>query len=178
VERPIENDTLGLLLLRLEFEVFLILEEQHRLSSLGKLACRDIVLAPGVDPETDGMLAWYATALDVSSPYKLRNWRQRTQDPAWVKIVFAELDGKDYRNPFKEIKAFDLQGWTVLEYDYLANGWVKVGQAADDLNVSNSTIIRRVDLLAIEWGERLLIRPNGKDRIINLPLLRMLLPVC
>jgi len=174
-ERPIENsDVSGFRLLRLEFEVFEQIETKSLLSSTGKIACRDIVVGPAVDPSRDSSVTAYAIALRVRKSSSVTEWLRIPGQHVWVTIVFG-AKGADLRNSFKAIFPFDARAWQVLPYDYnLDKEWVSVLEAADDLGCSESTIRRRVDEFKLVWGAELARRTEGNHRRVNLPLLRNL----
>jgi hypothetical protein len=175
-ERPIENSsTSGFHLLRLEFEVFEIDDNRGTLRATGKIACRDLVIGPGVDPTLDSSIAAYVMALRVRSPYGLAQWLARSKQSVWAAVVFGDLQDPDLRNAVQRIDAFDATGWSVQEYDYdLDEDWVPVSVAADDLECSEATIRRHLVAMEAEWGEKLLRRTPGGHRRIFLPLLRNL----
>ncbi|MCU0982299.1 MAG: hypothetical protein MUF25_24345, partial [Pirellulaceae bacterium] len=78
-QRPIENDPrCGFCLLRLEFEIFLVLDTEPVLASTGKIACRDLVVGPAVDVSRDASLVAYVDALRVRKPSNIAEWLNLT----------------------------------------------------------------------------------------------------
>jgi len=171
--KPLENA--GLSLIRLEFEIFTF-GEGNRLSSTGKIACRDIVVGKGIDLQRDTTAMPYLNALEVRRPESAASWLELNDRDVWVKIVFGPIGAEDERNAFRSIFPLDVRGYQIIEYDYdLDAGWVEVSVAADDLGCSESTVRRRVARAEAEFGERLVRRTGGNHRRINLRLLRNLL---
>lgn len=174
--RPIENDPrCGFHLLRLEFEVFLILDTEPVVASTGKIACRDLVVGPAVDVSRDACLVAYVDALHVRTPSSVAEWLNLTSQVRWIIVEFGRLSEIDQRNTFEAVRPFDLGSRSVREYDYeLDKDWVPVQAAADQLECSESSIRRRLEELEPAWGPKLLVRTPGNHRRINLPLLRNL----
>jgi hypothetical protein len=175
-QRPIENEPDGgFRLLRLEFEMFFILDTEPAVSSSGKIACRDLVVGPAVDVSRDASLTAYVGALGVRNPASVSEWLNLANKPRWISIEFGSLSEIDQRNSFQTIHPFQLAGRSVREYDYeLDKDWVPVKVAADQLEHSESTIRRRLNELEPDWGAKLVSRTQGNHRRINLPLLRNL----
>ena len=160
-------------LLRLEFEVFFIHAERKQLRSLGKIACRDLIVTAGISH--DWGVAQFIQALSVLGPDRPESWFRRAKERPWVKIVFGGEDPEDERNTFESIFPFDVSGHEIFEYDFQVGGkWVGVGAAVEELDTSEATVRRRVDKWEQEWGARLLRRTKGGQRRINLDLLRHL----
>ncbi len=169
--RPIENRSPALALLRLEFEIFWIDDGQRRLHSLGKIACRDLVVTAGA-ADDDGVLS-FAHAVPVARPENVDAWLALHDTRPWVTIEFGALDHEDDRNPFAKIFAFDPRGYTVREYDYrLDDDFVPLSASADALDTSVSTVRRRVDILEAQWGGDLVRRTGGGQRRVKLSLLK------
>ena len=172
--KSVENARLNLL--RIEFEIFQYLDGS-RLQSTGKIACRDIVIGPAINVNADEGVLPFISALDVRRPDVVKHWLASAG--RWVKIVFGTVQEREQRNGFKRIFPIDVRQREVEEYPYnLDSNWVKVAEAADDLERSESTIRRLVDRLEIDFGERLVRRTRpegGGHRIINLILLRNLI---
>jgi hypothetical protein len=185
--KPLENERY--VLLRLEFELFSERRDERpvgtgkgevaaarELVSTGKIACRDIVLGPGVDPAADAGLAYYVAALGVKQPQQVESWLGLRRGDRWVEIVFGAVESADFRNPFASLAPFDPAGCRVTEYDYdLDREWVPPAQAARSLRTSESTIRRLVARHEPEHGAQLVRRTTGNHRRINLPLLRNLI---
>lgn len=170
--RPVENA--GLRLIRLEFEIFQFLQAD-RLSSTGKIACRDIVVGRGIDLSRDTAAMPYVAALRVEQSQSESCWLDLENHNLWVKILFGSVKDLDERNAFNRITPLDVNGFKILEYDYdLDSHWVTVSVAADDLGRSEATIRRLVDRAEEEFGQRVVRRTAGKHRRINLRLLRNL----
>ena len=177
--RPIENDSQSkIALLRLEFEIYDRFVADLTLQGLGKIASRDIVVGGVVSAARDSGVALYANAFGLMSRQDdPAMWLQIPNNKVWFLIEFGETESSDYRNPFKQIQAFDCKGWIVNEYKYeLDNEWVGPEEAGEDLNWSAASIRRKIDQLSAEWGEQLVRRSAGRHRIINLPLLQRLVP--
>lgn len=173
--RPIENRSKSICLLRLEFEMFQILEDRCRLVSHGKLACRDLVLVPGV--EQDDGVAPFASALGIHQPERFSSWVGLPERKPWVKVVFGQVDPVDDRNVFRQINPFDPRNYEVVEWDYTVGAkWVEPGQIPDELGVdiSKSTVLRRINSWEKEYGQQLVQRTRGKHRRVNLNLIRHL----
>ena len=65
---------------------------------------------------------------------------------------FGNVGPIDLRNSFRAISPSDTAGWYVREYDYtLHKEWGTVGEAADDLECSESKIYRRLADFEREW---------------------------
>lgn len=173
--RPIENDkSRKLALVRLEFEIFSRDDRRRELRSLGKIACRDLVISP--DAASDNGVVFFAQRLGVRDPRKPEAWSARAAAGAWVEIVFGEPDGRDGRNRFADVRAFSPDGYTVVEYRYdLSNEWVRPEDAGDAVGKSASTIRRFTKKHFAEWGEKLERRTSGGHRLINLVVLRHLM---
>lgn len=181
--RPTENDkSRKLALLRLEFEIFSRDDRRRELRSLGKIACRDLVIGP--DAASDNSVVFFAQRLGVRDPRKPEAWSARAAAVAWVEIVFGEPDGRDGRNRFADVRAFSPDGYTVVEHRYdLSDEWVKPEAASkalcalarDGRGPSASTIRRFTKKHLAEFGELLERRTPGGHRLINFALLRHLL---
>ncbi|HJT34006.1 MAG TPA: hypothetical protein VJ783_18315 [Pirellulales bacterium] len=175
-KRPIENENRAIALVRLEFEIFSRDDRRRELRSLGRIASRDLVLS--ANAASDGGVRYFAQALGVHQAASPAAWSARAQE-AWVEIVFGELDDRDGRNRFADVRPFSPDGYAVVEYQYdLADQWVTPEVAARTLKLSASTIRRRTKEYLAEYGELLERRtPGGKrrgHRRINLLLLRHL----
>jgi len=171
--RPIENDSsIGLSLLRLEFAIYWMFEEQKLLESQGEFACRDIVIGEQVWVERDSGISTYASALGVPAPTNaVSSWNKVADLGRFIELQFGPSELEGDRNPFAHINAFNPAGWTVKEYRFDRTAeWVTIGIAADAVGVSESTVRRRVDTLEAEWGARLIVRTEGTHRRIYLPL--------
>ena len=175
--RQIDNDkSRKLALVRLEFEIFSRDDRRRELRSLGKIACRDLIIGP--DATRDIGVVFFAQRLGVRDPRKPEAWSARAAAGAWVEIVFGEPDGRDARNRFADVRAFSPDGYTVVEYRYdLSDEWVKPEAAGQAVGKSASTIRRFTKKHLAEWGETLERRTSlvRGHRLINLALLRHLL---
>lgn len=176
VKRPIENSPeSGLQLLRLECEIFTIDARKRVLSSVGAVACRDLVVGPAADTFRDSSLIAYAHALRLREPEDPAAWLRLSRRKLWLEIVFGTVGESDLRNSFETVFPLDPAGWTVKEYGYeLDKDWVTVSQAARNLKTSESSIRRRIRELEPVWGSQLLWRTRGGHRRIKLSLLRNL----
>jgi hypothetical protein len=176
--RPIENSIdCGLALLRLEFEVFQQLEGRT-LRSFRQYACREFVIGNLVGASKDANILAYAQSLSLSGQAIDRpsQWEQLKETRPWIKIKFGPVSKVDYRQPFEDIARFDSTGWKIEEYGCAPNeDRVSVEEAAKFLYQSLSTIRRKVDRLALTYGEELLTYTDGGHRRINLEYLRLLL---
>ena len=171
--RRVENSNPGYQLLRLEFEIYELLPDELR--STGKIACRDIIVGPAVNPELDSSLMVYVNALRIERPRNLESWTNNGRE-IWVTLRFGDIDANDQRNSFLQILPLDISGRRITAFSYdLARGWVTVSEAAARLRLSAATIRRRLETLEPDWGVRLETRTAGNHRRINLPLLRNLL---
>lgn len=170
--KPVENS--GLALLRLEFEVFQWITP-NRVSSTGKVACRDVVVGPPVDATRDDGVCRLASGVGVSHAQDVDEWLRLNNRSVWVKIVFGPPADLDERNPFVQLSRLDAADLEAIEYDYdLERRWVTVSAAADDLECSQPTVRRAVAQLEGEFGERLVRWTNGGHRRINIRLLKNL----
>jgi len=172
-EKPVENT--GLSLVRLEFEVFQFLDG-GKLSSMGKIACRDVIVGPAIDNGRDAGVGPFFVALGISHPNTPADWLALNNRRPWVTLVFGPVGHKDERNAFVRIFSLDARKYQVVEHDYALDAdWVTVAEAADDLECSPSTLRRRVAEMEPEFGERLVRRTPGGHRRINVRLLRNLM---
>ena len=173
--RPIENDkSRKLALVRLEFEIFARFDRDRELRSLGRIASRDLIVHP--DAASDNGVAFFAQRLGMSDPHKPEAWSERAAEGAWVEIVFGDLDERDGRNRFADVRAFSPDGYTVVEYRYdLSGDWLRPEYAGKAVAKSASTIRRFTKKHLAEWGELLERRTPGGHRYINLLVLRHIL---
>lgn len=178
VRRPIENSLqCGFALLRLEFEIFQQLEGKI-LRSFRHYACREFVIGNLVGGSQDANILAYAQSLSlrgqaIDNP---SDWELLKEIRPWIKIKFGPVSKVDYRQPFEEISRFDSAGWKIEEYGFKPNeDRVSVEEAAEFLCQSLSTIRRKVDKLALTYGEELLTYTDGGHRRINLEYLLLLL---
>jgi hypothetical protein len=171
--RPLENKSL--VLLRLEFEVFL--EGPNELRSLEKIACREIALGRTLSlPEDKGVARFFESLKLTGNMNSPQTWESAQKNSRWVAIVFGAIDHVDERNPFDSIVPYDASGKKVIEsVRDLKKGWLQVSEAAEALGISNSTVIRRVNQFEAKFGTRLVRKSVGGHRSINLKLLRQLL---
>lgn len=175
--RPLENDpNTKIALIRLEFEIYSRSDDERTLCSLGKIACRDLVIGPQIPAAKDSGIMVYANALGLTKRVdSVDSWTGILPGSVWIEIVFGELDPVDYRNPFVKVSRFSPTGWKSKEFDYeIDKIWVTPEVAADDLECSTSKVRRTTKTLYGEWGNKLERRTHGNHRRINLPLLRML----
>jgi hypothetical protein len=173
--RPIENGkNSNLALVRLEFEIFQVLERDRELRSTGQIACRDLVLWPGA--ADDFGVVPFARALGVGDLCKPVAWSARAAEGAWIEIVFGEADEHDGRNRFAGVRTFSPDGYTVVEYRYdLSGDWLRPEDAGKAVGKSASTIRRFTKKHLAEFGELLERRTAGGHRLINIVRLRHLL---
>jgi len=176
-QRPLENDpNLSLQLIRLEFAIYWMTAEKRLLESQGEIACREIVVGKLVPISKDAGLAKYAESLKILPPFnEAANWIGLEDSGRWIELQFGPAESEGGRNPFRKIAAFDPSGWTINEYRYDRNAkWVRIGAAAEAVGVSESTVRRRIDALEAEKGSELVVRTNGRQRKIYLPLFTLL----
>lgn len=109
--RPIENSDPKVLLLRLEFEIFLIDEFSRVLRDTQGVASRDLVLTSKA--KQDKAICRYGTSLGVNDPRELKCWKVLERRRPWIKLRFAERDQRDFRQPFEQIEKFDCKGYEI-----------------------------------------------------------------
>jgi hypothetical protein len=172
-KRPTENQFADAVLLRLEFLIFRICE--RRLSTRGQIACRDIMLWPGMGKDP-GVLRM-ANALRIEDAYSTKAWLSAAALPCWIKIHFGDPSPIDQRQPFVEIQGFtpEADGFQLEKAPHQTDvRWATVQAAASELDTSPSTVRRLIDCHEEEFGESLVRRTTGGHRRINLLLLRLL----
>ncbi|MDA8745235.1 LysR family transcriptional regulator [Rubripirellula amarantea] len=170
--RPIENDpAISLTLIRLEFAIYWKVGEQ-RLESQGEIACRELVVGPLIPRDRDAGLLAYAQALRMATPPEdPGSWIHLQRRERWIEITFGPRETEGSRNPFRNIRPFSPDGWSIKEYRYdRTAGWVTIAAAADAVQVSKPTVRRRLDELEQNWGGELVTRTDGGHRRIYLPL--------
>ncbi|MDC0288259.1 hypothetical protein OAL01_02320 [Rubripirellula sp.] len=176
-QRPIENyptrDKIHLL--RLEFEIFRIIEEKMVLSARGLLASRDIVIGTLFDLKKDSGLAQYCEVLGLREYHRLSDWKALENQGKWIKVWFGSLEEETDRNKFERIESFDPNEHKNYEVRRLpfdvAKKWVKVAHAAKYLKASVSTVRRKADKWALAGYDDVVRRGAGSQREINMPLL-------
>ena len=178
VERPIENSVnSGILLLRLDFEIF-HLSAGDVLRSENRFACRDLVIGRSLRANEDSGVSIYAKALGVRADCvdNPKNWLALAATRQWIEIRFGKASHVDERQPFSQVTSFNPTGCTIAEFDSGSNlDWVTSSGASKITGLSESTIRRRVGFFVKEHGDRLLRLTKGGHRKINLALLRHLL---
>lgn len=178
VRRPIENSMdHGLVLLRVEFEIFEQIDGT-RLRSFRRYACREFVVGKLVGGSRDPNILAYAQALglNIDSVDTALSWEQLKDSRPWIKVKFGPVSQVDYRQPFEELGRFNPEDWKIEEYGFEpTENTVSVDDAAKFLCQTKSTIRRKVDALALTYGEDLLTFTDGGHRRINLEYLRLLL---
>ena len=170
--RPIENDpAIALTLIRLEFKIYWAVSERC-LESQGEIACRELVVGPLIPCDRDAGLLAYAQALRMPTPPEdPGSWIHLQRGDRWIEITFGPREAEGSRNPFREIRSFSPAGWTIKEYRYDRTAdWVTIAAAADAVQVSESTVRRRVQALEQDWGGELVTRTDGGHRRVYLPL--------
>ena len=105
-KRPVENLLPDAVLLRLEFLIFRISE--NRLSTRGQIACRDIMLWPGMG-EDRGVLRM-AKALGLDQAYSAATWLATEPRWRWITICFGDPSPIDQRQPFRGDPRFRTRG--------------------------------------------------------------------
>jgi len=173
-KRPIENGPpSGVVLLRLEFRVHVIVEVRKELQATTMYACRELVVGSAIDATRDAALMAYANALGVGDqPGRPDRWQALQGKQRWLRVVFGPPRGPDYRNPFKRIRPLDPSPYAIrASADPDIPEWATVEQAARALDTSESTVRRMVDELARTWGSDLVYRTRGQHRRIHLPTL-------
>jgi len=175
--RPIENHPTRdkIHLIRLEFEIFRIIDEMMWLRGLGFLASRDIVIGTLFDLKKDSGLAQYCEVLGLSEYHRLSDWKALENQGKWIKVWFGSLEEETDRNKFERIESFDpneREKYTVKHVPFdVAKKWVKVAHAAEYLEVSVSTVRRKADKWARAGHDNVVRRGAGSQREINMPLL-------
>lgn len=171
--RPIENQN-HVTLLRLTFLIYIKLPNQQALQSMGHVACRDLVIHPGV--ENDLGVRRYTDALSVENIRELLEWRSAKLEGQWVTILFGNASKADQRQPFIQISKADVANMSVFETVKNCDlHWVTPKKAANLLGCGENTIRRRVDSLVKVHGASLLQLTEKGRRKINLKLLEALL---
>jgi len=176
-QRPIENyptrDKIHLI--RLEFEIFRIIDEEMWLLALGFMASRDIVIGTLVDLKKDSGIAQYCEVLGLKEYHRLSDWKALEKQGKWIKVRFGSLEEETDRNKFERIENFDpkeRKKYKVkrLPFD-VAKKWVKVAHAAKYLGISVSTVRRKADKWSRAGHDNVVRRGAGSQREINMPLL-------
>ena len=170
--RPIENDpAISLALIRLEFVIYRMVNQQ-RLESQGEIACRELVVGPLIPCDRDASLLAYAQALRMTKPPEdPGSWIHLQHGDRWIEITFGPREEEGSRNPFRDIRSFSPAGWAIKEYRYdRTAGWVTIAAAADAVQLSESTVRRRLEGLERDWGGELVTRTDGGHRRVYLPL--------
>ena len=176
-QRPIENyptrDKIHLI--RLEFEIFRIIDEEMWLLALGFMASRDIVIGTLVDLKKDSGIAQYCEVLGLKEYHRLSDWKALEKQGKWIKVRFGSLEEETDRNKFERIENFDpkeRKKYKVkrLPFD-VAKKWVKVAHAAKYLGISVSTVGRKADKWSRAGHDNVVRRGAGSQREINMPLL-------
>lgn len=170
--RPIENDpAIALTLIRLEFRIYWVIGDRS-LECQGENACRELVVGSLIPRDRDAGLLAYAQALQMKAPLEdPGNWIHLQREDRWIEITFGPRETEGSRNPFRDIRPFSPNGWTIKEYRYDRNaGWVTVAAVADAVQISASTARRRLDQLELDWGDELVTRTSGGQRRVYLPL--------
>ena len=171
--RPIENRLSEVILIRLEFAVFNLFPD-NTIHSLGRLACRDLVICPST--QVDPGIQRFAEALAIRAADKEQQWIKA--QGRWVKIRFGNPSEVDYRQPFSSIVRFSLTGIrnkpTLIS---LESDWMSPARAAAKLKLSVNSIRRYALKYAEEWGSNILkYKPRGsrRDMLVNVALLKNL----
>jgi hypothetical protein len=173
-EKPLENE--GVSLLRLEFEIFRLLE-RNKLKSTGMIACRDLAIGQRAEMVGDAGVRRYANALNVAYPNRIQAWLNLEKLKPWVRIQFGPRSSVDHRNSFAGVFPFDPSNFQVVDFPYdLSLEWVTTGEAAKALCFDENKIRRLVKKHEHFHGSELVRRTGGNHRRINLALLRNLLP--
>ncbi len=176
-QRPIENHPTRdkIHLIRLEFEIFRIIDEMMWLRALGFLASRDIVIGTLVDLKKDSGIAQYCEVLGLREYHRLSDWQALEKQGKWIKVRFGSLEEETDRNKFERIESFDPNEHKNYEVKRrtvgVAKKWGKVAHAALYLGVSVSTVRRKADKWARAGHDDVVRRGAGSQREINMPLL-------
>lgn len=174
-KRPIENQFADTVLLRLEFLIFRSYERS--LSTRGQIACRDIMLWPGMAKDP-GVLRM-ANALRIEDAYSAEAWLAAPDRRSWITLRFGDPSPLDQRQPFVQIQGFSpvAEGFQLEKAPHQTDvRWATVQAVASELETSPSTVRRLIDYHEEEFGESLVRRTTGGHRRINLVLLRLLGP--
>lgn len=177
--RPIMNDPASqIMLLRVEFEVFLVDDIQRRLLPTGGVASRDLVVTPKAPADKE--LRKLAEVLSVRRPDDLKSWYKLDwyttgKVQRWVRIRFGDPDEADLRQPFVGFSAFNpiAEGYAKAESStegavrdlYWSPSKVAVLLRKNGKPVADDTVIRFVGRHK-QFGDRL-VRMEGKQRRIN-----------
>jgi len=186
-KRPIENSDDNVWLLRLEFEIFRLSDENPQESFLlpaGGVASRDIVVTPDA-PADDGLMQ-YAECLRVRRPDILQNWyklerlvqSKSRRAERWIRIRFGPPDTEiDFRQPFLDIAPFAAPGSKRMRRAsttaVVRPARLKVSEICRLLrdrrnrHPSQDTVNRFVDRHAEQYGEKLVRFTEGGQRRIN-----------
>jgi hypothetical protein len=183
-KRSIENSNEDIWLLRMEFEIYLLEQEEDRttLVPTGSVASRDIVITKYV--RGDENLRKYADLLSIkdwTNPkawYKLEGdaWAKDPRKERWIRIHFGNPD-HDLRQPFVWIDAFKKDRNVKLEHGeetasirqlYWTSGRVRnLLKNRRNQSPSEDTVNRFVDNLEEKYGETLVRRNTRGSREIN-----------
>ena len=179
--RHIMNDPASqIMLLRVEFEIFLMDDVQRKLLPTGGVASRDLVVTPKAPADKE--LRRLAEILSVRRPDDIKSWYgleryTRGEKQRWVQIRFGDPDEADLRQPFVDFSAFNpfADGYTKAEGSvegavrdlYWPPRSVAFLLRKDGKPVAVDTANRFVDKHKEKYGERLVRRGKGGQRQIN-----------
>lgn len=179
-KRSIENQADDIVLLRLEFEIFVIDLESTPAVYLptGGIASRDIVITKQAG--SDERVADYAKYLRIERPSQVANWyvaeRKASQGKEpWIRIRFGKPD-EDHRQPFEQISELDKpkskqikpSGSTKEREKFWRPSEVRQLLRDENNNIpSEDTVKRFVDRRKSEFDEELVRVTTGRQRRIN-----------
>lgn len=173
-KRNIENRIQDLTLLRLEIELFNL--DNAVLRPTGEYASRELVLFRGV--ASDPGVQRYAIAFGMDPAASLASWLRLNERPAvqrpWVLVAFGRPDEEDYRQPFQEIRRFDVGTYSVSSGAGQFVGELTLGKAARLLDVSENTLRRWLEGLDPRLAGSVVRHTSGGHRRIDAKLLRVL----
>ena len=118
-----------------------------------------------------------SSALGIGDVPTVEEWQAAASGSYWITIRFGDPAPVDHRQPFVEISRFmpEAEGFQLECAPHQTDvRWGTVKAAADELEVSCSTLRRLIDSNEKEYGESLVRYTSGKHRRINLALLRHL----
>lgn len=181
-KRSIENRREDVAVFRLEFEIYERDEATRKLTAIGAVASRDLVITP--DAASDNGIRPYFELLHVTEPSKKsRYYSLQRRDPApWILVQFGALDQRDFRQPFATMKEFDPeqldQAYSIDESKSPANRheeYVTPSVAAKFLSLdgdpnrhpSAKRVNQIVDQLEPIYGRDLMYRTRGGQRRVN-----------
>lgn len=181
-KRSIENRRKDVAVLRLEFELYTRDETARRLTAIGAVASRDVVITP--DAASDNGVRRYSDVLKVCDPTLPSRWYglQRRNPAPWILVQFGKMDQRDFRQSFETVNGFDPEhGDTVYS---IYNAKISAHRDADCVTSSVAAkflsldgdpnrhpsvkkVNQVVDQMEPIYGRDLMYRTPGGQRRIN-----------